>query len=1170
LSAGKRPRLISLPFMIILVMMIGSVFVVLLNGRNDMKNEWADLPPDGLSEAYLKVLLQAEPDNQPARLQLAGLYFTIGDWERAGRVLKEGGEALESLPQAQWLMLRVLLARYSALSAGDVKRPELQKKIQGYLKTLNPARLTPEQLVQLADYGLQMNAPGYAAICYVILAKEDPGNAGEWYAKAGRWSLAAGRPLEAAAYYEQAFEATNDPVAAALVAEEASRAHEAADRGDRALSMIQKALSLCPQNKRLLLRGVVLAIAQQQPEVAKILNLHYLEQCPKDAAALARQVDLEVQGGHKHQALLVSRRYTDLKPHDAAALQKHARLAEWNGLYPEALKTWRTLVQLTKDFQFYPHMLQIAQIGHEVDIELDLMVDLVQRPDLKESEALRFAARYEYLGYPEQADRLICDFSRTHSPSPALLTARAELSERMGDMDTALESRWAVISRSDAQPADFVQTARLLFQMGRGDEAYRVMKQVWPDLNEDDPYALRLVGELSWLQGDFETAALAYRRLWENLTDNDFLRRRMILAYHQLGKTEEVVDLLALRWHHSADPEDFLQALSAARQAEFWPAVGRLLTSSETVQEQIAASEVYWQVKGDWYSYRKDYHQAYRAYRQALALNSRSVAAADGILWSLINAQDRDRLGRWVDTHARSGFPLTEAYAAALQMLGRNNEALIWYEARVDRHQGDVLWLLDFADLLNKAGWGNAAYRVKRHALSVMMEKADTVSDARLTDLAASLQGVPAALRWLAGQPGPLPQAALLNWWFYRQHIDAARLWLLRKHIERSDLPAWQRLQLAMAEMDPEAVESLLRQELITDASDRMSAYTFLERDDLALAEIGGLNQLQPVHRAAAVAAADSLPNLWEARFNTGSIGGLGITDYDGLFWRDRDPYSWGLAAGFSAFGRDDDGLLAVSPDDETRLNGFWHRRRDDVWAVDIGYRDGNGGSVFPLGLRYHSSDRRRWQYQLALENNGMTEVSGLMRLLGVKDSLAAQFDYRIDPRLSVSIGANHHRYLSLGGSRLADGNSAAAHFSYQLFGGANYWVLGGGAAWEHNDDVDQIPADIQPWLAPNVTTAALVPETYYDLGISTALGRGRLETGYPQVASPRWFTDMWIGYIGPESTLGVAARAGLSTALFGGDEIGVTAEYDDRLNRVAGGGLSYQLQFYYRFYLGR
>jgi hypothetical protein len=309
---------------------------------------------------------------------------------------------------------------------------------------------------------------------------------------------------------------------------------------------------------------------------------------------------------------------------------------------------------------------------------------------------------------------------------------------------------------------------------------------------------------------------------------------------------------------------------------------------------------------------------------------------------------------------------------------------------------------------------------------------------------------------------------------------------------------------------------------------------------------------------------------LWEARFNTGRIGGLGITDYDGLLWRGRGPCSWGLAAGLSAFGKDDDGLLAVSPDDETRLKGFWRRRRDDVWAVDFGYRDGNGGSVFPLGLLYRSSDRRRWQYQLALENNGMTEVSGLMRLLGVKDSLAAQLDYRIDPRLSVSIGANHHRYLTLGGSRLADGNSATAHFSYQLFGGANYWVLGGGAAWENNDVVDQIPADIQPWLAPNVTTVALVPETYYDLGISTALGRGRLESDYPQVASPRWFTDIWIGYIGPESTLGVAARAGLGTALFGSDEIGVTAEYDDRLNRVAGGGLSYQLQFYYRYYLGR
>lgn len=1170
MSAGKRPQLISLPFMIILVMMIGSVFMVLLNGRNDFKDGWAELPPDALSEAYLKVLLQAEPDNQTVRLQLAALYFTVGDWKQAGKVLQEGGEAFESLSKVRWLMLRVLLARYSAISVADSRRPELQEKIKGYLRSLNPASLDPEQLVQLADYSLQMNVPDYAVICFVILANKDPGNAGKWYAEAGRWSLSANRPLEAATYYDQAYQAAPDTDTATLLADEASRAYEAADRGDRALSMIQRALAASPQNRRLLARGVALAMARQQPELARLWNLQYLKQFPKETTALARQVDLEVQAGLKHQALLTSRRYLGLEPHDVAALQRHARLAEWNGLYPEALKTWRTVMQMTKDPQVYPHVLQIAQIGHEVDIELDMMAHMADRRDLAESDALRFTARYEYLGYPELADRLLNDFNRTHPPSPVVLRARAELNERMGAMETALEIRRELIARGDAQAADFVQAARLLFQIGRVDEAYRVMILARPELKETEPYALQLLGELSWRQGDFETAAIAYRRLWENLSENDFPRRRMILAYQQLNKTAEVVDLLTIRWRHSGNPEDLMEALSAARQSEMWPAVGQLLVLAETLPDRTAADEGYWQIKGDWLSYRQDYHQAYQAYRQALALNSRSAAAADGVLWSLINAKERDRLGRWVDAHARSGMPASEAYAAALQMLGRYKESLIWYEARLDRHQNDVLWLLDFAELLDKAGRGNAAYRVKRQALNVLMEQTDTVPDVRLMELTANLQGVPAASRWLAGQPGPLPQVMLLNWWFYRQRFDAARLWLLRKHIDRSDLPAWQQLQLAMAQKDHEAVESLLRQDIVTDAGDRMSAYAFLERDDLALAEIGGLNQLLPGHRAAAAAAADRLPNLWEARFSTGSIGGLGVTDYDGLYWRSRGPYNWGLAAGLSAFGKDDDGLLAASPDDETRLNAFWRRHRDDVWAVDIGYRDGNGGSVFPLGLFYRSSEQRRWQYQLTLENNGMTEVSGLMRLLGVKDSLTAQWDYRIDPRLSVSIGANHHRYRSLAGSSLANGDAATAHFSYQLFGGANYWVLGAGAAWENNDVVDQIPADIQPWLAPNVTTAALVPETYYDLGVSTALGRGRLGSDYPQVASPRWFTDMWIGYIGPESTLGVAARAGLGTALFGGDEIGVTAEYDDRLNRVAGGGPSYQLQVYYRFYLGR
>jgi tetratricopeptide (TPR) repeat protein len=1108
-------------------------------------------------------------------LQLARHYLTIGEWVKARRLLKDGGTSLESLPETKWLMLQVLLAHYSALPMSAHQRQMQKQTIRDHIATLDLADLTTEQILQLADVSLQMGAPGYAATYYVIMAKRDVGNAWHWYAEAGRWSLAANRLGEAAAYYEKAYLHAPDPDTAAMLAEETLRVYEASVKVEQALIMIRRALERQPPDQRLLERGITMAIAQQQYGLAREWNLLYLQDHPNDLTALTRQIDLTVHAGLKEQALEYSRRYMSLESEDDTALRRHAELAEWNGLYTEALQAWQTLALRTEEPDIYLHLLYFAQAEFDVEFELKTIAHLEARPDLKESEALRLAARCEYLGYPERAEHLLDEFGRRHPRSRALLIYQAELYERTGDMENALESRRALSIRPDARPDDHVETARLLFQLNRFEEAYGVMKMVpAADIAEND-YAYQLIGELAWLQGDYKKAAQAYYTLWGKYPGDDFARQRLIAAKQQLGQTMEAVQLLVEHWRNSGDRTSLLAAIAAARQAEFWPLMDRLFALSESAPDQFAANEDYWLIKGDWHSYRQEYLRAYEAYRQALALNSRSTTAADGILWSLINAKDHERLNRWVNHHIRSGLPLTEAHAVALQMLGRHTEALVWYQDQFEQHQNDVLWLLDFADLLEIVGQGNTACRVRKHAFSVLMEQKESLPDDRVVQVMAGLRGIPTASRWLESHSESLERTAVINWWLYRQLYEAARIRLLQQHIERSKLPDWQQLQLAMADGDYAAVTDLLRDgSLNIDTADRMNAYTFLGRDDLSLAEIGRLEQLGPEHRAAAAVAAVKLPNFWGTGLSSGRIGGLGIRNFEGLYWRNREKYGWGLTGGISAFSQDDD-LLAVRPQNESRLTGSWRRYRDDVWAFDLGYRDGNGGSVFPLGLTYRSSDLRRWQYQLGVQSNSLTAVSGLMRLLGVQDRLGAQLEYRIDPRLSLSLSADRHRYESIGGSTLASGNTFNFNFSYRLFDGLNQWLVGGSAAWEKNDVIDQIPADLQPFLNPGVGPEALVPEEYRDIGLSMYLGRGQLLSTYPAVASPfsaspRWFTDLWLGYIEPESTLGVAARAGVSTSLFGSDELGLTASYDDRLNKVEGGGASYQFQLYYRFYLGR
>ena len=74
----------------------------------------------------------------------------------------------------------------------------------------------------------------------------------------------------------------------------------------------------------------------------------------------------------------------------------------------------------------------------------------------------------------------------------------------------------------------------------------------------------------------------------------------------------------------------------------------------------------------------------------------------------------------------------------------------------------------------------------------------------------------------------------------------------------------------------------------------------------------------------------------------------------------------------------------------------------------------------------------------------------------------------------------------------------------------------------------------------------------------------------FPQAASPRWFTELWFGNVEPGAGLSVAGRAGLGISLFGSDELGLKAEYDNRLDRTAGSDATLHAQLYYRYYFGR
>jgi Tetratricopeptide repeat len=1152
--------------MVILASLIAAVVLVLAYKADNFEKTLDDVHPDALSVAYLKALLQAAPGDQGVRLKLARQYLATDAWLPAEQVLEAGGAALMALPQAQWLLLQIQLAQYRATAPAQAQRRQRQQALAQKIQSLPTTGFTADQLARLAGISLQLGLPKEAMGFYALAAAEDPRKRVRWYVAAAHSALAANQPSRAGDYYRQAQRAAGEGPTAVEMAQAAVGAYEAADQGERALEVIRMSLQKHPENPGLLKHGVTLALAREQRRAAYAWNRRLLKQRPDDLVLLKRQLELALQWGRKKEALTYSRRIVRHASQDLAALRQYADLAEWNGRYAEALHALQKLATQTHAPKDYWQIQALAQNRYQVDAEMKALDILASRPDLKRAQILKIAGRYEYLGYPEKADRLFGMVGQDRT----LLSAQALLRERMGDPQAALEIRRRLAARPDSGPDDILLAARLLWQLGRAPEAYQMIKRLPAGYAPSDEWPALLIGELGWRQMDYKMAAAAYRRLWRDRTKIAFARQRMILAYRQLGRPADTVAILEAGWRRSGDANDLLAALEEARQAEMWPVLGSLLDEASRGAEPLAASSDYWLLKGDWHSHRQEYRQAFQAFRRALDLDPQAAAAADGLLWSLINIHDRSQLGHWLARLAGRGLPPGEGTAAALQVLGRFHEALAWYQARLDQHRNDALWLLDLADLLDHCGRADTALRVRKRALAVLTAMPDQISDDRRVELIAMLRGVPAAARWLTAHPAGISRTALINWWLQRERWDAARFWLLQHHIRRMQLPGWQRLQLAMNEQDRPAVADLLAHGLLADTGDRMTADSFLDRDDLALAEIDSSAALPSRQSSPAAAAAARLPQYGELSFDTLQNGGLAITDRRTRWWTSQGRQSWELEAGRSAFEAIGDSGLVTTPGSESTVNLGWRLRHKGVWDAQAGLRNGNGATKFPVELAYRSPDGPRWQYGLRLRQNAATDAGVLMRMLGATDSLTAALDCRIDSRLSASLRGGWHRYQSLGGGGLARGQTAGGALTYRLVEGIHQLWLSAGGAWEHNTVAREMPADLQPMFAADTAPTALVPESYRDLGLTVHLGRGDLDVDFPQVASPRWFTELWFGNVEPGAGLSVAGRAGLGISLFGSDELGLKAEYDNRLDRTAGSDATLDAQLYYRYYFGR
>ena len=1196
LNAGKEERLVSPAGLILMLVAVLAALWFLLPEQARFQTRQAMEKPDALSIAYLRAVLQGDPQRDDLRINLVRQLLTLGELDEAERLLAQRQPDAPGLAtQARLLGIELRLRR--AIERPDADRAGLREAILSEIVDLPVDPATEEELARLADLALQAGEPALAADIARRLARSDARTASRWWHRAGRWALAAGEPLAASDDYARAATTGNDP----RLAVRAIDAALAGGRPRRAMTLARRFLERWPEAPDLLARGVDVALQVNRLETAEVWNRRYLARNPDDLAALRRQRDIELALGRLKPAARRARRIaarTDANRNDRLQL---ARILEWSGDPDAALDAWQRLADGEPSTE--REVRRLARMLLDLDAEIDSLQRQRRRMGRLAQEELRRLARLlERRGEPERALAVLAELLDHYPGDAESRRLRLMLLVQIGQADRALALLDEQARRQGEDDALRRQRMTILWQSLREQEAWAESRRLQHPLAFHNPADGALQAELAWRHGDYALAERLYTRLYamyagQTLSaETDEITRQRVWRIHERlirladerGDVQRASEVGLHGWRQLGDPDLLWLSLQVAVHHHDHAAMERLLKLALAQPDRQGRLETAMLEMAAWKHRHGHAREAEAFYRELLARNPQAREARVGLLWLYVDTQQRAPLRRHLLAWQREALNDSRywpVYAAGWTLLDEPARALPWIERRVRLTPADPLWLLTWADTLEALDRRDSAWRVRRHALGlgtgelrqhlISRRKLDETDQAllralRREDGLARIDTVVASLA-----PEQLDAVFLTSWYLSDERDDRARLWLLRQQQSRLAQPAWQQISLALLDNDAARIAELLEGPGLSGL-DRVRGLARLGRRDEALAL--ALDRIRPeagiaTRQAATVWAAElyrDLPTSLTTALLGRQIGQLGIAGGElalrfsrrylslhGRFERGRldiDPARYDLA------GRDTERILAAGLE--------WLGQRQRLW-FEFG-RNQRADRTTPL-TRLGWRTRLARQGELRIEGGrGLrSEASETIRADGLKDELLLAWYQPLTGRTAFRLGLGRRDFRSRSDRMLARGRFVEASLGEQLAMGTNTLGIRLQGTWLDNDLAASLPPDMAARLPPGAVVADVIPPEYAALGMGISLTRGTPMDHAPRVGGLRYTLDGWFGPVWPERRLGLAFHAAIGNRLFGSDELALSLTYSDVLNVIAG-QTNTSLRLQYRYFFGR
>ena len=713
-AVDARPRVIRPGVLGLVALAVASLLALLFPGL-DFGHPKHLGPPDELSIAYLQQVLRTHPGDRAARLLLARQQQALGHWDAAEdsfRLLAGGGDRIAT--QAELALLDLERARLDAMPATDAERPLRQQQTLAALRLVAPAPLGPEQLARLADTALALEAPADAAEIYERLAALDAANQHDWLLRAARWRRATGALDASVALYQKASEVAPAEWAAREDVLMAVEVLTAADRAARALDATDAALGRWPTDRRLLDRGVTLALARGDAGRAKRWSERLIQLGPDQDAWLRRHLDVELGSGDVATAFTVAQRLVARHPEDRALRRKLAETAMWSGHPDEALDAWAWLASKGEGPSTEEASRRTLALGHDL-FDHGRVAEVLERKvaagTITLEELLDLSDALESDGRPERARAVLEQVEPRFVGERSYWTERGEVAEHVGDLAGALAVVEQLQRRFGPRSDDMIHEVELLWAIGTPDEALAAARRAAPMMTDDAVGFWRLYGDLAWNEEADEDAEASYLRLWALDQRDATVADRLVTLAGGRRHVDEVIRVGGEGFTRFASPALLVAALDAAADADRWDDVRHLvgLVHAGARESVVSDQAGFWSAEGRLLSHDGNARGAVEAFTKVVALSPEDEGAREDLMWARVDAAlDRDP-----EADADDGKPDNDAGERLAAAIDRHDKAAV---RAIVKNEGQLLAASEQIDAARELGDEERAWRLVKAA----------------------------------------------------------------------------------------------------------------------------------------------------------------------------------------------------------------------------------------------------------------------------------------------------------------------------------------------------------------------------------------------------------------------------------------------------------------------